>query len=92
VRFAGVAIKGGRAELLKLIGEKNLSIPIGFDSEGVLADVYKLVSCPQVSFAYPGGVVQSRALLERPALATLRARVSELVRAARARGWRPPPA
>ena len=44
-----------------------------------------------MSFAYPGGVVQSKALLERPALATLRARVSELVRAARARGWRPPP-
>ena len=48
-----------------------------------------MVSCPQVSFAYPGGVVQSKALLERPAPATLRARVSELVQAARARGWRP---
>jgi hypothetical protein len=92
VRFAGVAIKGGRGELLKLMGEKNLSIPIGFDSEGALAGLYKQVSCPQVSFAYPGGVVQSRALLERPAPATLRARVSELVRSSRARGWRPPPA
>lgn len=92
VRFAGVAIKGARAELLTLIAAKNLSIPIGFDSEGALAGLYTQVSCPQVSFAYPGGVVQSRALLERPALATLRARVSELVRDARARGWRPPPA
>ncbi|MGH2877667.1 MAG: TlpA family protein disulfide reductase [Solirubrobacteraceae bacterium] len=89
VRFAGVAIKGARGELLQLIEAKRLSIPIGFDSEGTLAGLYKLVSCPQVSFAYPGGVVQSRTLLERPALATLRARVSELVAAARARGWRP---
>jgi hypothetical protein len=92
VRFVGVAIKGGRGELLQLIAAKHLSIPIGFDSEGALAGLYKQVGCPQVSFAYPGGVVQSRALLERPAPATLRARVSELVRAARARGWRPPPA
>jgi hypothetical protein len=92
VRFAGVALKGGRGELLKLMREKDLSIPIGFDSEGTLAGLYRLVSCPQVSFAYPGGVVQSKTLLERPALATLRARVSELVRASRARGWRPPPA
>jgi hypothetical protein len=91
VRFAAVAIKGGRGELLKLMGAKRLSIPIGFDSEGALAGLYKLVSCPQVNFAYPGGVVQSRALLERPAPATLRVRVSELVRASRARGWRPPP-
>lgn len=92
VRFAGVAIKGARGELLQLMAEKGLSIPIGFDSEGTLAGLYKQVSCPQVSFAYPGGVVQSKALLERPALATLRARVSELLRASRARGWRPPPA
>jgi len=90
VRFAGVAIKGAREELLMLMREKDLSIPIGFDIEGTLAGLYKQVSCPQVSFAYPGGIVQSKALLERPVPATLRARVSELVRASRARGWRPP--
>jgi hypothetical protein len=92
VRFAGVAIKGGRGELLQLMAAKHLSIPIGFDSEGALAGLYKQVSCPQVTFAYPGGVVQSKAMLERPTPATLRARVSELVRAARARGSRTPPA
>jgi hypothetical protein len=92
VRFAAVAIKGGRGELLQLMAAKKLSIPIGFDSEGALAGLYKQVSCPQVSFAYPGGVVQSKVLLERPPLARLRARVSELVQAARARGWRPTPA
>jgi hypothetical protein len=41
-----------------------------------------------VNFAYPGGVVQSRPLLEVPSSATLRTRVSELVQAARARGYR----
>jgi hypothetical protein len=41
-----------------------------------------------VTFAYPGGVVQSKPLLEGPAPATLRARVNELVQAARAHGWR----
>jgi hypothetical protein len=89
VRFAGVAIKGSRDELLKLMRAKNLSIPIGFDSDGALAALYKVASCPQVSFAYPGGIVQSKALLERPSPARLRARVSELVAAARARGWKP---
>ena len=46
--------------------------------------------CPQVTFAYPGGVVQSKALLTRPSRATLRARVAELVAASRARGWKQP--
>jgi hypothetical protein len=89
VRFAGVAIKGSRGQLRKLMRARNLSIPIGFDRDGALAALYKLASCPQVSFAYPGGGVQSKALLVRPALARLRARVSELVQAARERGWRP---
>jgi len=90
VRFAGVALKGERASLRRLIRARRLSIPIGFDRDGALAALYKVVSCAQVTFAYPGGVVQSRPLLEGPAPATLRARVSELVRVARERGWRPP--
>jgi hypothetical protein len=90
VRFAGVSIKGSRAQLRELVGSHRLSFPIGIDSDGVLPSLYKMASCPQVSFVYPGGVVQSRALLVRPSLAVLRARVSELVAAARARGWEPP--
>lgn len=90
VRFAGVAIKAERAQLRTLVRSHGLSFPIGLDSDGALPVPYKMASCPQVSFAYPGGVVQSAALLTRPPRATLRARVEQLVAAARARGWRPP--
>jgi hypothetical protein len=90
VRFAAVAIRGNRRQLLRLIRSRGLTLPIGIDKDGVLVALYKVASCPQVTFAYPGGVVQSRALLSRPSHATLRARVSELVTAARARGWREP--
>ncbi len=88
VRFAAVAIKGSRAGLRRLVRSRHLSFPVGIDSDGAVATLYSVASCPQVSFAYPGGVVQSDALLERPARATLRARLVELVAAARARGWR----
>jgi hypothetical protein len=47
------------------------------------------VSCPQIAFVYPGGIVQSAALLGTPSLATLHARVAELLAASRARGWKP---
>ena len=92
VRFAAVAIKGNRAQLRRLIASRGLRMPVGIDSDGALVALYKLASCPQVTFAYPGGVVQSRALLSRPSPATLRARVAQLVAASRARGWRGPPA
>lgn len=90
VRFAGVAIKAERAQLRQLMRSHRLSFPIGMDNDGALPVPYKMASCPQLSFAYPGGVVQSAALLARPPLATLRARVEQLVAGARARGWRPP--
>jgi hypothetical protein len=63
-------------------------LPVGIDGDGAVATLYQVASCPQVSFAYPGGVVQSAALLSRPSRAVLRTRLSELVAAARARGWR----
>jgi AhpC/TSA family len=92
VRFAAVSIKGDRAQLRRLVRARGLSFPVGIDRDGALASLYNVASCPQVSFAYPGGVVQSWALLTRPSRATLRARVSELLAAARTRGWRGAPA
>ena len=90
VRFAAVAIKGDRGQLRGLVRSRGLTFPVGIDKDGALAVLYKVASCPQVSFAYPGGVVQSKALLLRPSIATLRARIAELLTAARARGWRGP--
>ena len=86
VSFAAVAIKGERTPLRKLIREQGLTrVQVGFDSDGVLTGLYKMASCPQVSFVLPGGVVQSPSLLSTPSRAELRARVAELVAAARGR-------
>jgi len=91
VSFAAVAIKGERTPLRQLMRERGLTrVQVGFDSDGVLTGLYKMASCPQVSFVLPGGVVQSPALLFTPSRAALRTRVAELVVAAVARGYKPP--
>jgi hypothetical protein len=91
VRFAAVAIKGDRGQLRELVRSRSLMhVPVGIDEDGALATLYKLASCPQLTFAYPGGVVQSKSLLTQPSRTTLRARVQELVAEARARGWKGP--
>ncbi|HEY7962013.1 MAG TPA: hypothetical protein VID29_08845 [Solirubrobacteraceae bacterium] len=92
VRFAAVAIqpRGERAALRRLVAARGLTLPVGFDRDGVLAVLYKVSTCPQLTFAYPGGVAQGAPLLGEPSPARLRARVSELAVAARARGWRAP--
>ncbi len=88
VRLAAVAIKGDRGSLRQLVAAHRWGFPIGYDRDGVLADLYRVSSCPQVTFAYPGGIVQQKALLTRPSLAVLRARLAALVAATQAR--RPP--
>jgi hypothetical protein len=90
VRFAGVALKGDRGKLRKLIRTHRLSLPIGIDSDGALAALYKVGTCPQVSFLYPGGEVQGGALINTPSRALLGRRVARLVSGARGRGWRGP--
>lgn len=88
VTMAAVAIKGERAAVRRLVAAHGLGYPVGLDRDGVLLQIYKVSSCPQVTLVYPGGVVQSRPLLKRPARAVLRARIAALVAGAKARGWR----
>jgi AhpC/TSA family len=89
VGFAAVAIKEDAASVAKMVRSKHLTLPVGVDTDGRLGERYAMVSCPQITFVYPGGIVQSRALLQRPSLATLRTRVAELLAASRKRGWKP---
>jgi hypothetical protein len=88
VRFAAVAIKGETAPVRRLVHSQRLTFPVGLDRDGILVELYRLATCPQISFVYPGGVVQSPALLGTPSAASLRARVVALLDASRARGWR----
>jgi hypothetical protein len=89
VGFAAVAVKEGAPSVAHLVRAKHLTVPIGVDGEGRLGGLFAMVSCPQIVFVYPGGVVQSAPLLSTPSLADLRARVASLLAGSRARGWRP---
>jgi hypothetical protein len=82
IRFAAVALKSDRGSVRRLIASHGLTLPVGIDDQGDLAALYKLASCPQVTFVLPGGRAQGKALLGRPSRATLRARLGELQRAA----------
>ncbi len=89
VGFAAVGVKEEAASVARLVRSKGVTLPVGVDQDGRLGELYAMVSCPQITFVYPGGIVQSAALLSRPSLATLHARVAELLAASRARGWKP---
>jgi len=82
VRFAALSIKGETAQLARLIRRQGITFPVGIDRDGAVAALYKVSTCPQVDFAYPGGRIAQRALLDTPTAAALRARVAGLSAAA----------
>jgi AhpC/TSA family len=90
VQFAAVAIRGDRAELAALVRRHRWRFPVGWDRDGVLANLYGVAVCPQLTYALPGGRVTATTIGEL-GRAALDRRVVALERAARARGWRPPP-
>jgi hypothetical protein len=90
VQAAAVALRGNRGDLRRLVAAHRWPFPVGWDRDAALVNLYRDAVCPQLTFAYPGGIAQGRALLRAPTLAALRARLSQLVSQSRARGWRPP--
>lgn len=88
VQFAAVSIRGDRDDLRRLVRERGWSFPVGYDHDGVLANLYAVAVCPLVTFALPGGRVVGTSLGEAGP-AELDRRVRSLESQARRRGWRP---
>jgi len=86
VQMAAVAIRGDRGSVRSLLSSHGISFPVGIDDQGDLAALYKIATCPQVTFVERGGAAQGRALLGRPSRATLRSRLGELEATARGSG------
>ncbi len=57
VAFAAIAIRGKRGDVRDLISGRGWTFPVGFDHDGVLANLYSVAICPQVTFLRRGGRV-----------------------------------
>jgi hypothetical protein len=89
VRFAAVAVPSDRAELRRDIRRRGWRFPIGYDRDGGVFAVYRVVQCPTIAFAYPGRRAMETTLVSLDE-AQLERIVRRLVRGSEARGWRPP--
>jgi hypothetical protein len=90
LQAAGVAIRGSRGAARRLVASKGLRFPVGYDRDGALANVYSVAACPQITLAYPGGVVAEQPLLRTPTAADLSSRLQRLYAVSLTQGWKPP--
>ena len=89
VQFAAVSIRGDRRDVRALVRRHRWGLPVGWDRDGVLANLYGVAVCPQLTYALPGGRVTATSIGEI-GRAGLDRRIAALEREARAAGWRPP--
>jgi hypothetical protein len=90
VHGVAVSVRVGRDEARRIVRAHRWSFPVAYDRDGILANLYGVAVCPQLTYALPGGAVQATSIGALDARA-LDARLSALERAARAKGWRPSP-
>lgn len=58
VRIAAVALGGDRDAVRRLVAGHRWRFPVAWDRDAVLANLYGVAVCPQVTFLEPGGIVR----------------------------------
>lgn len=59
LQVAAIAIKGNRDELREALDRDGITIPVGWDRDGALSAVYRVLTCPQTVFTDTGTIVRS---------------------------------
>ncbi len=58
VNFLSLAVRGDRAELSEIVAERGWTLPVGWDRDGAVSNLYRVGVCPTVAFVYPGGILR----------------------------------
>jgi peroxiredoxin len=64
VQFAAVAIRTGHAAARKAVLANHWTVPVAYDADGAVGDIYGVEVCPIVELAYRGGIVANRLIGE----------------------------
>lgn len=59
VNFLSLDIGDSRETVRELIREHGWKLPVGYDRDGAVGDLYKVGGCPTFAYVYPGGTLES---------------------------------
>ncbi len=57
VNFLSINVRDDREEVRSLISEHGWEMPVGYDSDGAIANLYRVGGCPTALLVYPGGIL-----------------------------------
>lgn len=74
VNFLSIDVRDDRDKAREIATEHRWRIPVGWDADGAVSNLYRVGVCPTVAFAYPGGLLSEAKLgtdeLTEPRLTT----------------------
>jgi thiol-disulfide isomerase/thioredoxin len=56
VNFLSIDVHDSRTDVNRTVAEHRWRMPVGWDRDGAVSDLYRVGLCPTVAFAYPGGI------------------------------------
>jgi hypothetical protein len=59
VNFLSINIRDDISEVREIIAERDWDVPVGWDRDGAVSNVYRVGLCPTLALAFPGGVLQT---------------------------------
>jgi len=57
VNFLSIDVRDDPTGVRKIVAERGWTMPVGYDRDGAVSDLYRVGGCPTVAFAYPGGIL-----------------------------------
>jgi thiol-disulfide isomerase/thioredoxin len=57
VNFLSIDVRDDPSTVRSIAEEHGWTMPVGYDRDGAVSDLYRVGGCPTVAFAYPGGIL-----------------------------------
>ncbi len=57
VNFLSIDVRDDPSTVREIVAQRGWRIPVGYDRDGAVSDLYRVGGCPTLAFAYPGGIL-----------------------------------
>jgi thiol-disulfide isomerase/thioredoxin len=57
VNFLSIDIRDDPSAVRDIVAQHGWKLPVGYDRDGAVSDLYRVGVCPTIAFAYPGGIM-----------------------------------
>jgi hypothetical protein len=62
VSFLSLDVRDDRGAVRELVRQHGWKMPVGYDRDGAVANLYRVGGCPTFAYVYPGGTLQSASI------------------------------